>query len=276
MMFWCRIGNKPLPEAMLTRLTDTYICGTRGRWVNCCLFGVNPLPEAMLIHCQVNFEGKICKLKFNSQCVYYDHCFEYHVKIRQIMIWDFKLACEQSVKNDIKIIKISKFHQFWYIQHSLNFASNMEAPYTNCRTKWFFTLVTSVMTSQWDGNLTFNTLRPRQTGCHFADDVFKGIFLNENVWILLQISLKFVPKGPIDNIPSLVQIMAWRRPGDKPLSEPMTISLLMHICVARPQWVNPFRMLRLTPQIQDWYLYFMDPQIFMKFLWYVRHDTRNN
>ena len=51
-------------------------------------------------------------------------------------------------------------------------------------------------------------------------------------------SLKFVPKGPINNIPTLVQKMAWRRPGDKPLSEPMMASLLAHICVTRPQWVN--------------------------------------
>ena len=51
-------------------------------------------------------------------------------------------------------------------------------------------------------------------------------------------SLKFVPKGPINNIPALVQKMAWRRPGNKPLSEPMMVNLLMHICVTRPQWVN--------------------------------------
>ena len=50
--------------------------------------------------------------------------------------------------------------------------------------------------------------------------------------------LKFVPKGPINNIPALVQIMAWRRPGDKPLSEPMMVRLPTHICVTRPQWVN--------------------------------------
>ena len=37
--------------------------------------------------------------------------------------------------------------------------------------------------------------------------------------------------------PALVQIMAWRRPGDKPLSGPMMVSLLTHICVTRPQWV---------------------------------------
>ena len=65
---------------------------------------------------------------------------------------------------------------------------------------------------------TLNTLRPRQDGSYFADDVSQCIFLNENVWISLNIPLKFVPKGPINNIPALVQIMAWRRPGDKPLS----------------------------------------------------------
>ena len=35
--------------------------------------------------------------------------------------------------------------------------------------------------------------------------------------------------------------MAWRRPGAKPLSEPMMVSLLTHICVTRPQWVNSFK-----------------------------------
>ena len=70
------------------------------------------------------------------------------------------------------------------------------------------------------------------------DATFKRIFVNENVWILIEISLKFVPKGPINNIPALVQIMAWCRPGDKPLSEPMMVSLPTHICVTRPQWVK--------------------------------------
>ena len=83
-----------------------------------------------------------------------------------------------------------------------------------------------------------NTLRPRQNVRRFAEDTFKRIFLNENVWKSIKISLKFVPKVPINNIPALVQIMAWRRPGDKPLSEPMVVSLPTHICVARPQWVN--------------------------------------
>ena len=83
-----------------------------------------------------------------------------------------------------------------------------------------------------------NTLRPRRNEQHFADDIFKRIFFNENVWIAIKISLKFVPKGPIDNITALVEIMAWRRSGDKPLSQPMMISLPTHICVIRPQWVK--------------------------------------
>ena len=83
-----------------------------------------------------------------------------------------------------------------------------------------------------------NTMRLRQNGRHFPDNIFKCIFLNENVKILIKISLKIVPKCPINNIPALFRIMAWHRPGDKPLSEPMMDSLLMHISVTGPQWVN--------------------------------------
>ena len=73
----------------------------------------------------------------------------------------------------------------------------------------------------------------------FSDSIFKCIFLNENVWIPIKISLKFVLKGPVNNIPALVQIMAWRRPGDGPLYEPLMVSSLTHICVTQPQWVKP-------------------------------------
>ena len=72
----------------------------------------------------------------------------------------------------------------------------------------------------------FNTLRPRQNGRRFADDTFKCIFLNETVLISIKISLKFTLNGPINNIPALVQIMAWRH------------CFLTHICVTLPQWVN--------------------------------------
>ena len=49
-----------------------------------------------------------------------------------------------------------------------------------------------------------------------ADDIFKFMFLNEKDKILIQISLKLVPRGPIDNKPALVQVMVCPRTGDKP------------------------------------------------------------
>ena len=57
---------------------------------------------------------------------------------------------------------------------------------------------------------------------------FEMVFFNENIWVSIKISLNFVPKGQINNISALVQIMAWRPPGIKPLSEPMMASLLTH------------------------------------------------
>ena len=52
-----------------------------------------------------------------------------------------------------------------------------------------------------------------------ADNIFKCTSLNENDRILIQISLKFFPRSPIDYKPALVQVMAWRQRGDKPLPE---------------------------------------------------------
>ena len=71
-----------------------------------------------------------------------------------------------------------------------------------------------------------NTLKPKKNGRHFADDVFKRISIKS--------SLQYVPESPINNIQTLLQIMAWQRLGDKPLSEPKMVSLPTHICVTRP------------------------------------------
>ena len=68
-----------------------------------------------------------------------------------------------------------------------------------------------------------------------------AFFLNENIWISIKISLKFIPKGLINNIPSLVQIMAWRRGGNKPFSEAMMVRFLTYICITRHQWVNSYQ-----------------------------------
>ena len=102
-------------------------------------------------------------------------------------------------------------------------------------------LIVDVFSFLSDTHTPINTLRPRQNGRHFADAIFKCIFLNENVLIPIKISLKFVRKGRINNIPALVQVMAWRRAGDKPLSEPMMVSSPTHICITRPQWVKTLK-----------------------------------
>ena len=79
-----------------------------------------------------------------------------------------------------------------------------------------------------------DTLSPGQNCHHFADDIFKCTFLNENIWISINILVKFVPKGRNNNILALVQIIAWRRP----LSEPMMVRLPTHTCVTLPLGVN--------------------------------------
>ena len=104
----------------------------------------------------------------------------------------------------------------------------------------------------------FNTLRSTQDGRHLPDDIFKCIFLNENVWGSIRFSLTFLSNGPINNIRALVQIMAWRRPGDKLLSEPMMVILLMNLWSTRPQWVNnrdALSLHRISEMDKSLYLY---------------------
>ena len=71
-------------------------------------------------------------------------------------------------------------------------------------------------------NGAISMLRPIQNVHHFLENI----------------SLNFVPKDPINNIPALVQIMAWHEPGNKSLSKPMMTTLLTHICLNLSQWVN--------------------------------------
>ena len=72
-----------------------------------------------------------------------------------------------------------------------------------------------------DGGAWVKISPPGQNGCHFADNIFRCIFVSEKSCILMKISLKFVSKCPIDNKWTLLQVMAWRRIGDKPFPELM-------------------------------------------------------
>ena len=100
--------------------------------------------------------------------------------------------------------------------------------------------------------LIFNTLRLRQNCRHIPDVTFKWIFLNGNVCISIKISLKSVPEGLINNIPAMVHIMAWHQPGDKPLFEPLMVSLLTQKFITRPQWVNECQWLDKNERVAGW------------------------
>ena len=70
----------------------------------------------------------------------------------------------------------------------------------------------------------------------FHTKSFNGFSRMKMDALWFKFSLKFVSRGLVENNSALVQIMTLHRPGDKPLSEPMMVSLLMHKCVTQPQW----------------------------------------
>ena len=132
---------------------------------------------------------------------------------------------------------------YFIVTRAIICSSNSEEPWRICTNKSSVGQFNTNMLS-YSANIgismrlsDLNSLRLRQNGRLFADDTFKRIFLNENARISIKISLKFVPKGPINNNPALVLIMACRLVGAKPLSEPMLVRSLTHICVTLPQWV---------------------------------------
>ena len=151
---------------------------------------------------------------------------------------------EYTTKTPLKWFSRPVWYTEWKINHSNSHIScpiliELVNPNDNSRSP-------AGETGAYNIYVNLNTLRPRQNGRHLPDDIFKCISLNESVWISIEIPLKFVRKGSINNIPALVQIMAWCRPGAKPLSEPMMVRIATHICVTRPQWVKIDRRLRAT------------------------------
>ena len=58
------------------------------------------------------------------------------------------------------------------------------------------TRLTRMRDAKWHHQAQWvNALKPRQNGRHYPDDILKRIFLNENIWISIKISRKFVVKG---------------------------------------------------------------------------------
>ena len=96
-----------------------------------------------------------------------------------------------------------------------------------------------------------NSLNPGQNGHHFSADISRCIFLNKR-FIFFIVSLTFGLNGPNDNSPTLVSMMAWRRIGDKPLSEPMPPLSLTQKCGTRGRWINSKVQVNMVSS-QEWY-----------------------
>ena len=149
--------------------------------------------------------------QINSQCT----VPETRLECKSILVWmKWRSFCKHYFSNASSWLKM--YFGQKYCQNKL-----VTKHYLN---QWWHRSMMSydVSIPQWVTEF-LNTLRPRQNDYHFPDDIFKCIFFNENLCVSIKISLKFVPKVPINNFPALVQMMAWRRSGDKPLSEPMMI-----------------------------------------------------
>ena len=120
------------------------------------------------------------------------------VQCQGILIWGF------GVFSSAEAIEKSRVIYPWYSLHFLTMGYDGKEPFDPLICFWNGCPVIDYWCTY------INSLRPRQNGLHFTDDNFKCIFLNENVWHLINVSLKFVPKGPINNILALVRMMAWR------------------------------------------------------------------
>ena len=88
--------------------------------------------------------------------------------------------------------------------------------------------------------MKLNTWRLRQNGHHFPEDISNAFSWMKMHEFRVRLHWSLFPRAQLTIFQHLVQIMAWRRPDDKTLSEPMMVSLLTHICVTRPQWVKPY------------------------------------
>ena len=141
--------------------------------------------------------------------------------------WDLSASDGPHVGPMNLAIRVGSSYQYTIIASSNVLAPSM--PQATTRTS--YDMAQHVYMHHWAINSSPTT---QQNGRHFTDDTF----FNENVKVSIKIHCILVFNGPVDNIAALVQIMAWRWPGGKPLSVPMMVRLPTHICVTRPQWVK--------------------------------------
>ena len=146
----------------------------------------------------------------NGRCFTEDHfkCISW-MKIygfRSIFHWSLFLRVELTIFHD-GVIKWKPFPRYWLFVRGIH-RSPMNSPHKGqwCRALMFSLICAWI--NGWVNNGKAVDLRCHRT--HYDVTVMAA----------------------------LVQIMAWRRLGDKQLSDPMMVRFLTHICVTRPQWVK--------------------------------------
>ena len=101
----------------------------------------------------------------------------------------------------------------------------------------------SIISASHDGVYKQQQITVTHWGREKTAAISQTTFWNAFSWMkMYEFCIRFhwivFPRIQLTSIPTLVQIIAWRRPGDKQLSEPMMVSLLTHICITQPQWVK--------------------------------------
>ena len=205
---------------MLVRL-PTHICVTRPQWVKqyCCI--VIQTPDNNMYKFNRNFNFSIDNKCFNYVVCNAATIFIGHPNLSrrrdETRRWMFPPKIYGTLI-EIHYTQVIKMHTI----HALTCCwiwlfKRRRIRYENINRSCVFTTRIWHTHSETKRNksacILYNILTTRQNGHRFADDIYKCIFLNGNSWISIKLTLKLVPRGPINIVPVLVQIMAWRQPG---------------------------------------------------------------
>ena len=146
-----------------------------------------------------------------------------HVKLTITMVDKYSIVLYIIILFTLQMLPCWCVWQIWYVRYKSLIPCELCTIIDSCVTAGGLVNPDALILAVWlhTQQRSFNTLRLGQNGRHFPDDIFKCIFFNENIWILITFSLKLVPKHLVNNVPALVQIMTWCQP----LSEPMVVRL---------------------------------------------------
>ena len=188
-MAWRRPGDKPLSEPVVVNLL-THIWVTRPQWVNTSLASI-----VLVVVCsQQNTKYRL----FISFGWMYDRLYIFHVAFIPYY-WNWHAWVHTVCMHHGVAIPLGSTNDLltavkWHIRIKFVWCTCARRVLMSAHTK------NGTIIGRWVAVLTF---------------------LNEICCILIKIPLIFAPNGPIHSIAALLQTTAWRRSGDKPLSDPI-------------------------------------------------------